>query len=142
MTPVQRVPNSGTAEPAIGHGFARRLLAFKLPDQLALRFTQSTVHIRVLSDRYQRRQAGQPHAQCDALFVAAAVLQRDIDIHFTRIPPPQMRPERRQRIQYERVLLRYETGTHADHILTKDDWLFVVRLTHRGLVSGAMMAAH
>jgi hypothetical protein len=49
------VPNRGTPEPAIVHGFARGLLVFKLPDQLTFRFTQGTGDIRVLSDRYQRR---------------------------------------------------------------------------------------
>src|SRR5258705_3821406 len=125
-----RVANRGTPEPAVVHGFARRLLVFELPDQLTLCFSKSPGYIRVLSDRYQRRKARQPPAPGDALFVAAAVLQGDIDIHVTRIPPPQMRPERRQRIQYEPPLLRDETRTHADHVLAKDDSLFVVWLAH------------
>ena len=80
------------------------------------------------SDRYQRRKTGQARAQYDALFLAAAVLQADIDIHVTRIPPPQMRPERRQRLQHVRTLLHYETRAHADRLLTKDASLFVVNL--------------
>jgi hypothetical protein len=53
-----------------------------------------------------------------------------------------MRPERRQRIQYERTLLRYETGANADHVLTKDDSLFVVSTAHRDLDSNALTAVH
>ncbi|PXX09309.1 hypothetical protein C8E89_106236 [Mycolicibacterium moriokaense] len=134
-----RVPNRGTPEPAIVHGFARRFLVFKLSDQLALRISKSTGYIRVLSDRYQLRKAGQSRAQRDPLLITTAVLQGDIDIHIVRIPPPQMRLERRQRIQHERTLLRYETRAHADNVLTKGDSLFVVRLAHRGLVSSALL---
>jgi hypothetical protein len=90
----------------------------------------------------KRRKAGQAHAQCDALCVAAPVLQGDIDISIKRIPPPQMRLEGSQCLQCERALPRYETRTHVDHSRTKSFSLFVVRTVHRGLVSGAMIAAH
>jgi hypothetical protein len=114
----------------------------KLLNQLALSLREGAGDIRVLSNRYQLRKAGQLSAQRDALFVAAPVLQGDVDIHITRIPSPQMRPERRQGVQYERTLLRYETRAHADHAVTKDDSLSVVRLVHRGLASGALIGAH
>jgi hypothetical protein len=41
-----------TAAPATAHGVARRFLVFKLPDQIALCFTESAGDVRVLSDRY------------------------------------------------------------------------------------------
>jgi hypothetical protein len=41
-----------TAAPAAAHGVARRLLVFKLPDQLALGFADGAGDVRVLSDRY------------------------------------------------------------------------------------------
>ena len=44
-------------------------------------------------------------------------------------------------LQYVRTLLRYETRAHVDHVLAKNISLFLVRLAHRGLVSGALMAA-
>src|ERR1700744_4017319 len=64
-----------TAAPATAHGVARRLLVFKLPDQLALCFAESAGDVRVLSDRYKRRTTGQARTQSDALLFASAVLQ-------------------------------------------------------------------
>src|ERR1700747_3591547 len=46
---ITRVPDR-RAGPAVVHGFARRLLAAKLPNQLTLRITQRTGDVRVLSD--------------------------------------------------------------------------------------------
>src|ERR1700757_1336774 len=46
------------AEPAVVHGFARGLLVLDLPDQLALRITQSAGDVRVLGDPYQPLKAG------------------------------------------------------------------------------------
>lgn len=40
------------ATPAPAHGVARRLLVFKLPDQLALCFADSAGDVRILGDRY------------------------------------------------------------------------------------------
>jgi len=85
-----RMPNRGAPEPAILHGFARRLLVFELPDQLSLCIAQSASEVRVVGDRHEWRTAGQRRPQCDALLLAAAILQGDVDIDLTGIPPPQM----------------------------------------------------
>ena len=129
------------APEAVVHRFARRFLMFKLPDQLTLCFTKSTGEVRVLGYRNQRRKTGQARAQDDALFLAAAVAQGDIDIHVTRIPPPQMRREGRQRLQHVRTFLRHETRAYMDRVFAKGVSLLVIRLAHRGLVSGALGAA-
>ena len=118
------------AAPAAAHGVARRLLVFKLPDQLTLCVADSAGDVRVLSDRYQRRTAGQARAQSDALLLAAAVLQRDFHVNVPRIPSSQqVRTERRQRLQYVRALLFFETRTDVKHVLAESISLFVVRLS-------------
>lgn len=86
------MPDRGAPEPAVVHGFARRLLVFELPDQLTLCIAESASEVRVVGDRHELRTAGQRRPQCDPLLLAAAVLQGDFDIHLTRIPPPQMGP--------------------------------------------------
>lgn len=85
-----RIPNRRVPEPAIPHGFARRLLVFELPDQRALCIADRASEVRVFGDRHQLGTARQAGPQCDPLLFAAAVLQGDFDIHLTRIPPPQM----------------------------------------------------
>jgi hypothetical protein len=82
-----RSPNGGTPEPAVIHRFARRLLVFKLPNQLALSPSEGAGDVRVLSNSYQLREAGQRSTQCDALLLAAAVLQGHFDVHVTGLPP-------------------------------------------------------
>lgn len=88
------MPDRRTPEPAVFHGFARGLLVFELPDQLTFCFTQGAGDVWVLSDRDQWRMAGQDSAQCDALLLAAAVLQGDFQVHITRVPLSQVWPER------------------------------------------------
>ena len=54
-----RMPNRRAPEPAILHGFARRLLVFELPDQLTLCIAESASEVRVVGDRHELRTAGQ-----------------------------------------------------------------------------------
>ena len=49
------VPDGRAPEPAVIHRFARRLLVFKLPNQLALGFNEGTGDLRALSNSYQLR---------------------------------------------------------------------------------------
>src|SRR6185295_12800379 len=109
-----RMPNRRAPEPAILHGFPRRLLVFELPDQLTLCIVETASEVRVVGDRHELRTAGQGRPQCDPLLLAAAVLQGDVDIHLTGIPPPQMGRSRRQRLQHVRTLLRYKARSHVD----------------------------
>jgi hypothetical protein len=81
---------------------------------------------------YQRRMAGQDRAQGDALLLAAAVLQRDIEVHIARVPPSQVRSERRQRLDHVLTFLRHEAGAYVDRILTKSTSLLTVIFRHRG----------
>ena len=97
------------AEPAVVHKYAHRLLVFDLPDQLALRITQRAGDIRVLGDRYERRKARQACTQYDTLLLAAAVLQRDVHLHISRMPPSQVRPE----------LLTASPGKIDDHTVAR-----------------------
>jgi hypothetical protein len=136
-----RVPNRGKPKPAVIHGFARRLLVFKLPDQLTICFTQSTGYIRFSAPANSAGRLGSLVRNVMRCSLPPRSCQGDIYPDHAD-PTSQMGPERRQRIQYERTLLRYETRAHADHVFIKDDSLFVVRLARRGLVSGDLISAH
>jgi hypothetical protein len=111
------MPNRRTPEPTIVCGLARRLLVFELPDQLALCFMERVSDVRAIGNRYQRRTTGQTRAQRDALFFAAAVLQGDLYVHIVRIPPSQMRHERRQCFQHMPALLRHEPRSYTYYLL-------------------------
>src|ERR1700722_9616709 len=91
-----RVADRLVPEFAIVHGFARRLLMLELPDQLELGSVQGARDVAVVGDGHERREARQGRSQCDALLFAAAVLQRDFQADVKRVPPAQMRLERRQ----------------------------------------------
>ena len=84
------MPDRCASEVAVVHGFSLRLLVFNPPDQLVLCFSQGTIQVRVLSNRYQRRKAGQARAQGDALLLAVAILQGDVDNHILGIPPSEV----------------------------------------------------
>ena len=120
------------AELAVVHGYAHRLLVFDLPDQLALRITQRASDIRVLGARYERRKARQAGTQYDTLLLAPAVPQRDVHLHISRMPPSQVRPERRQRLQQVWTLLRYETCAYVDDVLAEAISLPTGNFPHRG----------
>jgi len=117
---------------AVVHGYAHRLLVFDLPDQLALRITPRASDIRVLGDRYERRKARQACTQHDTLLLAPAVPQRDVHLHISRMPPSQVRPERRQRLQQVWTLLRYETCAYVDYVLVAAISLPTGNFPHRG----------
>jgi hypothetical protein len=55
------------------------------------------------------------------------------------IPPSQVRPERRQRLHYVRVLLLFETRTNMKDVPAEDISLLVLGFTHRGLISGVLV---
>src|SRR6185503_8493520 len=84
--------------------------------------------VRALSYSYQLRKAGQHSTKCDALLLAAAVLQGHFNVHITRIPPAQMGRERGQRLPHVRAFLCCESDSDVDHVLAKGDSLSVVRL--------------
>jgi len=73
-----RVADRVVPELAIVHGFARRLLVFELPDQFMLGFVKGARDVAVVRDSHERRETRQGRPQCDALFPAAAVLQRGL----------------------------------------------------------------
>jgi hypothetical protein len=124
------MPDRGVPEPAVVHGLSLRFLVFNLPDQLVLCFAKGVGYIRVISNRYQRGTAGQARTQCDALLLAAAVLQGDIHDHVMGIPPSQVRPERRQFLHYVVALLVFETRPQMKDISPEDMSLFVLRFSH------------
>src|ERR1700757_1858310 len=94
------------AEPAVVHGYAHRLLVFDLPDQLALRITQRASDTRVLGDRYERRKARQACTQYDTLLLRRGP-QPDVHLDISRMPPSQLRPQRRQRLQGRSTIARW-----------------------------------
>src|ERR1700752_5468902 len=104
-----RAPNRRAPEPAVIHRFVRRLLVFKWPNQLALSLSEGAGDVRALSNSYQLRKAGQHSTQCDALLLAAAVLQGHFNVHITRIPPAQMGRERGQSLPHVRAFLCCES---------------------------------
>jgi hypothetical protein len=105
---------------------------FNLPDQLALRLTESTANVRVVSDRDHRRKTGQARAQRDTLLLATPVLQGDFHIDITRIPPPKVWTQRQQRPQHVRTLLRHETRTDVEHVPAENISLSILKFAHRG----------
>ena len=64
-----------TVAMATAHRVMRRLLVFKLPNELALCVAESVGDVRVLGDGDHRRTAGQARAQSNALLLAAAIVQ-------------------------------------------------------------------
>lgn len=65
-----------------------------------------------------------------ALLLTAAILYRDFDVHLIGIPPFQVRPERRQRLQNVRALLLFRTRTQIYSALVENVSSLVVSSTH------------
>jgi hypothetical protein len=130
-------------ELAIVHRFARRLLVFELPDQFMLGFVKGARDVRVVGDGHERWETRQGRSQRDALFPAAAVLQRDFKADVKRVPPAQMRLERSQRFQHVRTFLGDESGTHVQDVLAERIMRFVAGPSHGAdgdLISGDLVA--
>ncbi|WP_198965189.1 hypothetical protein [Mycobacterium shottsii] len=134
-----RMPHRRLPQPAIVHRLSPRLLVFNLPNQLVLCFAKGVGYVRAISNRHQRRKAGQTRAQCDALLLAAAVLQGDIHDNLMGIPPSQVGPERRQFLHHVAALLLFETRTQTKHI-SPDMPSLALRIAHCGLISGVPVA--
>jgi hypothetical protein len=79
-----------------------------------------------------RRKARQACTQYDTLLLSPAVPQPDVHLHISRMPPSQVRSERRQRLQQVWTLFRYETCAYVDYILAVAISLPTGNFPHRG----------
>lgn len=111
--------NRRAPEPAVVSRLTRGLLVFELPDQLAPGFVERAREVWAICDRDQRRSAGQSRPQRDALFCATTVLQGDVDLDIVRIPPAQVRSQRRQCLHHVPAFLRREPCPYTYHARLK-----------------------